>query len=231
MSELSSEPASLVERLHSFFHVELPGNSELATQYALDPSGTLAEHFADLTPADLDDAVRLVSENTTADYADAAGDAGGSEPQFEGESPFAYAFRANYEPATDGGQADSDLHAVDHGLDGVQDLGAGEGFGSDLQAALDGAPDFGSGLASYAEADPTFGDAGADGDGDGADGDGHDLGPDTGHDAGHDPGDLGELGPDHDADGGEADPSWDGDLHEDPALDAGDGHFDPGLGF
>lgn len=220
MSELSPEPASLVERLHSFFHVELPGNPELASQYALDPSGTLAEHFADLTPADLDDAVRLVSENTTADYADFAGDSGGAEPQFDGESPYAYAFRANYEPTTPGPEA-PETSETGPGLEDAGGFDAGLG---ELSTALDGLPaDFGTGLTSYADADPTFGEPDLD---TGDTGDTGELG---------DLGDLGALGAADGADNGDgadssdgAGESWDGDLHEDPALDTDDG-LDPGL--
>lgn len=197
MSELAPDPVSLVERLHSFFHVELAGDSELAGQYDLDPAGTLAEHFTDLTPADLDDAMRLASENTTASYTEFGGD---SAAQLDGESPFAFAFRANYEAAGAGAE-------VEPGPDG--------GAAFDPLAAMDGGLDFGSGLSSYADADPTF--------------DGSDGGEVPGQDiAGQDVGSLPEPAPATN-DTGDTGGSWDGGLHEDPALDADDGQFDTGL--
>lgn len=241
MSELSVEPVSLVERLHSFFHVELPGDPELAGQYSLDPSGTLAEHFTDLSPADLDDAMRLVSDNTTTTYTDFADD---SVPQLDGESPYAYAFRANYDPPVADGEVDPGMNGLDAGPDAGIDIDAGH----DLHAAMDGGPDFGSGLVSSPDTDPTFegsgdgaGDGASDGAGEAGDAGAHGDLPAAAGDpaelASHEVGGFREPAPsdaDADADAGDTgdagDGSWDGDLREGQALDADDGHFDIDVG-
>jgi hypothetical protein len=227
MSELSAEPASLVERLHSFFHVELPNDPELAGQYNLDPSGTLAEHFTDLTPADLDDAVRLVSDNTTVSYTDFGGDA---PPPVDGESLYAYAFRANYEPGAAAPDSGPGLHGMDS-LDGLDGLDSGLVSSGPFHGA---AVHPGADLPSYTDADPTFGDP-ATPVHPAASGDLPDHAAHTGEtvdpsDLPHDVSGLHELAQPEPETGHLDDGSWAADLHEHPALDAGDGHFDPGLG-
>jgi len=208
-----AETLSLMEFLQA-----LLTDAELRSGFGHDPQGTLADHgLADLSPADVHDALVLVQDNQTVDFSlDPAGTPAPPPPPPAGDGhEAAVEYLARYladpqQPAPAEPWADVDPDAAEAPASGTPHdaapgaFGAGDdgGYGAGAPPAdrWDLDPDD-LGLAGFDAAPAPAGLGGGDlggydlGEYDGVDGsgaDGSDLGNDPGDDPGNDPGVHGE---------------------------------------